>query len=73
MGVEMVFVQFGYFALGPELRLKLHLIPPQCFATDRADLTAPGTTHDAVRSSRRQLPILDRFAGLVAEDAIVHQ
>ena len=32
-GVEMVFVQFGNFAVAPELRLKLHLIPPQRFAT----------------------------------------
>jgi hypothetical protein len=71
-GVEMVFVQFGNFAVAPELRLKLHLIPPQCFATQRTRLTAPGTTHDSVRILRRQLSILDQFAGLLAESAIVH-
>ena len=40
----MVFVQFLCFAFDPELSLKLHPIPPQCFATQSARLTAPGTT-----------------------------
>src|SRR5882762_2317631 len=52
-GVEMVFVQFGYFAVDPELSLELHLIPPECFSADRAGLTAPGTAHDAVGTPRR--------------------
>src|SRR5882762_3556843 len=71
-GVEMVFVQFGYFAVGPELSLELHLIPPQCFAADRTRLTAPGTAHDAVGTLRRSLPILNRLAGLLSEGGIVH-
>jgi hypothetical protein len=68
----MVFVRFGYFAVLPEHSLKLHLSAPHCLATDRARLTAPGTTHRAVRTSRWQLPILDRFAGFLAQSAIVH-
>ena len=73
-GVEMVLVQFGGFAVLPELSLKLHLIPlpPQRVATQRARLTAPGTTHDVVRISRRQFSILNRFKGLLAESALVH-
>ncbi len=71
-GVEVVFVQFGCFAVLAELSLKLHLSPPHCFATDRARLIAPGTAHRAVRTSRWQFSILDRCTGLLAEDAIVH-
>src|SRR5437660_809187 len=69
--MEMVSVQFGCFAVLPELSLKLHLIPPQCFAADRAHLAAPGTARDAVGTSRRQLPILDCFAGLLAQNRLV--
>jgi hypothetical protein len=71
--VEMVFVYFGRYAVSPELCLQLHLSPPQYLAADRARLTAPGTAHRAVRPSRRQLSVLDRFAGFVAEDALVHR
>ena len=71
-GVEMILVRFGYVAVLPELSLELHPIPAQCLATKRARLTASGPAHDAVRTSRRQLPILDRFAGFLAQGAIVH-
>jgi len=67
----MVLVQLGYFAVLPELSLKLHLRPPQCFAAYRARLTAPRTAHRAIRTPHRQLSILDRFAGLRLEDQII--
>ena len=63
----------GCFAFGPELSLELYLTASHCFATDHARLTASGTPHDAVRTSRRQLPILDRFEGLLAKGVVVHQ
>jgi len=70
-GVEMMLTQFGCFVALPELRLKLHSIPPHCFAAECARLTAPRATHNAARTSGRQLSIPDRFAGLLAEN-IVH-
>ena len=69
----MVLVQFGYFAFLPELRLKLHPIPPQCFATQRTRLAASRPAHDAIGTARRKLSILDRCAGLLAEGAVVHE
>ena len=69
----MVFVHFGRYAVLAELSLQLHLSPPQYIAADRARLTAPGAAHRAVRPSCRQLSTLDRFAGFVADSALVHQ
>jgi hypothetical protein len=65
-GVEMVFVRLKHFAVLPEHSLKLHLSAPHCLATDRARLTAPRTAHRAVRTSRWELPILNRVAGFLA-------
>ena len=72
-GVEMVLVQFKYFACLRELSLKLHPIPPQCFATQRTRLAASRPAHDAIGTALRKLSILDRCAGLLAEGAVVHE
>ena len=58
-------------AVACELKLELHLILLDWFATYRARLTDAGPARRAVRSSRRQLSSANRFSSLVPKNLLV--
>ena len=58
-------------AVAYELKLELHLISLDWFATYRAGLTDAGSARRAVRSSLRQLSSANRFSSLVPKNVLV--
>ncbi len=69
--VKMMALNARRPAVAYELKLELHLISLDWFATYRAGLTHAGSARRAVRSSRRQLSSPNRFASLVPKNLLV--